>query len=153
MDAGAQAFLQKPFEFKELSVVLEKVIDQRKHKRMNVKSEAIAFLDSDTASHFKIVNISKNGLSLFYNKQKRPKSIFELAINVDKDDFSLDKIPCKTIQECTTTCVHSIDHEKMNRLGVKFGEMTRQQTDYLNHFIQNYTERRPDNPPGIPRVK
>ncbi len=140
LDAGAQAFIQKPFAFAELSTKLKQTIERRRYERFKVKEGAIAKSKSDPPKQGQIIDISRGGLAFCYNEvQDFSKAFAELAIIMAIGDFNLNNIPCKTISELELSDYPPVKTGRMNRCGIQFGELTPSQTDKLKYFIQNHT--------------
>ncbi len=140
LDAGAQAFIQKPFAFTELSAKLRLVIERRKHERFKVKKEAVANPQSDISRQGKIIEISENGLAFTYIESKKRLGEFsEVAISIVDENFNLNNMPCKTISEVELSNSSPSETERRIRYGILFGELTPDQTDQLELLIQNHT--------------
>ncbi len=140
LDAGAQGFIQKPFSFAMLSGKIKTFVDRRKHKRFKVIEGAVAVPGTDKSKQGQIMDICIGGLAFNYNKGMDLSPEFsELAINMANEGFVLDNIPCRIISGLTISDGTNIDDGEIKRVSVKFGELTVDQKDRVNHFIQNHT--------------
>ncbi len=143
LSAGAQAFMQKPFAFAELSAKLKQTIERRKHKRFKIKEDSVAILKSNPSQQVQIIDISMGGLACRYDKSNalsiRLNKSDELTINLAEADFNLDNIPCKTISDVTLADDAHLGSMPGKRCGIKLGELTPNQTSQLDYFIENHT--------------
>ncbi len=140
LEAGANAFLQKPFSFSELSEKIEMLIERRKEIRYKAIKEAVVIPDRGSSIECKIIDISRSGMAFCYDKPKNfSKAITELTIHAVDGDFSFVDIPCTSIsniQNADDSCddpTHSIRHS------ISFGNLTSSQMEQIEHFIQNHS--------------
>ncbi len=144
LNAGAQAFIQKPFVFAELLAKIKQFIERRKSRRFKAKKGAYAIFKSSPSLPLEIMDISKGGLSGQYTETDKRlgavNEMDELSINLEKIDFNLDNVQCKTISDIRLPDITPTKTQKVKRCGIQFGELTPDQTDKLDHFIQNHTD-------------
>ncbi len=143
LSAGAQAFIHKPFLFAELSAKLKQTIERRKHKRFKVKKDAVAILKSNPSQQGKIIDISEGGLAFRYSESGdrsiRLNESDELIINLAEEGFYLDNMPGKTISDFTLADDAHLGSMVMKRRGIQFGDLSPNQTDQLDYFIEDHT--------------
>jgi len=117
----------------------EKIVEQRKHNRFQVKSPSFAVLRPNANKLGQIIDISRGGLAFRYDANKaQGNRASQLAILAD-NSFCLDEVPIKTISDFE---LDSADIFKtMRRCGVQFGKLTPDQTSHVEFFIRNYATR------------
>ncbi len=142
---GIREYIMKPVAIKELAKTIRKVlttksVERRKQRRFNVKDSAIAIPKSDPKKQGQIIDISRGGLAYIYNESDDlSKEFAELAIIMADKNFNLDNIPCKTISDVTLPDGAPLGFMPMKRRSIQFGELTANQTDRLDHLIENHT--------------
>jgi hypothetical protein len=87
-----------------------------------------------------IKDISKGGLSFCYNAcGSNPTGSFEVDIFFIEKDFSLKKIPAKTVLDCKVKDKVSSSSLPMKQLSMQFGKMNPKQKLLLDFFLKKYT--------------
>ncbi len=145
---GIREYVMKPVAVRELARTIRKVLDskpveRRKHKRFKIKKNAVAILKSNPSQPSPVINICKGGLA-YRHFESSARSIKlnasdELTIYLPEEGYYSNKIPFKTISGVTLADDAPIESKVMKRYSIKFGELTPDQTDQLDYFIENYT--------------
>ncbi len=146
MDAGAQAFIQKPFSFKLLAREIRKLVERRRHKRHTVKAGVAVMPATDSAKQLNLTNISKGGLSFQYHETDEwPNEFTRLTLSDANKISKLDNIPCRIVAEYSPEkkSLTRSEDKKMKRLGIQFGELTPDQKNQIDLFITNNATDKP----------
>jgi len=115
-------------------------VDRRSEKRFRPMNGSVVIPDFDSKSECRIVDISRGGLSFYYNGKKNfTQDFLELALGKVNDGLNLDNIPCKFISQRAENNAFQLDDKEMKRFSVKFGELTQVQRDQLASFLENHT--------------
>jgi hypothetical protein len=115
-------------------------IDRRREKRLKPINGSVVIPDFGLKRECRIVDISRGGLSFYYNgKKNRTPDFLELDLGTVDNGFSFDNIPCKFISQRLDNSSFQLDNEETKRFSVEFGDLTRAQRDQLDYFIKNYT--------------
>jgi hypothetical protein len=116
------------------------VAEQRKHKRYKAREDAFAVLNANESKIGQIKDISMGGLSIHYiaNGTKSFGSSF-LDILLADNGFYMEKVPFESISDFEIPNEFAFSSLKMNRHGVKFGQLTQHQLSQLEDFLRNYT--------------
>ena len=123
----------------------KKLVDRRKHKRLQAQEGAFVLLSPNSAILGHIVEISMSGLAFLYiTSEKPPNGSSELEILLpeqleDDHSFYFDQVPFKTISDFAIPNELSLGSITIRRRGVQFGELTHNQTSALEYFIRNHT--------------
>ena len=140
LDAGAEDFIRKPFTFAALSTVVMALIERRKDNRFKVARGAFAIPKINDSKQGQIIDISRGGLAFFsHNGEDMTHELARLAISMSSELFYLDQIPCRIVSHRSADDLFPRRQKKMNRVGLQFGELTQEQSDQLEHFLQNLT--------------
>ncbi|MEE9567072.1 MAG: PilZ domain-containing protein [Desulfobacteria bacterium] len=117
----------------------KEIVEQRQHKRFEVREGAFILLGTDSTKLGRIIDISMGGLAFSYMARARPPNeLFELDIFLIDSEFYFDKVPFETISDFKTR-ENPFSSITMRRCGVQFGALTYSQISQLEYFIQNYT--------------
>ncbi len=139
LNAGARAFIQKPFAIKELYRTLKYNVERRKNDRFKVEGDVVITIPSSQhIVKYKIVDISMGGVSFLDNENfvfSRESS--EIAIKIAGSNFFLENITGKMISDQAIENVVSLNHEKIKRISLQFSELNPSQTTQLEYLIQN----------------
>ncbi len=116
--------------------------ERRKFRRFLAQNAAFAVLRPHFTMLGKIKDISRGGLAFEYiahEGQKRGSS--EIDILITGDRFYLPKIPSQKIYDIKIGEENQtlIDRFETRRCGLQFGELTEEQADELEFFLNNYT--------------
>lgn len=123
----------------------KKIVERRKHKRLQVEDGAFVLLSRDSAILGHIVEISMAGLTFLYiTSGKPPNGSSELEVLLpeqleDDRSFYFDKVPFKTISDFAIPNELSLGSITIRRCGVQFGGLTPSQISQLEYFILNHT--------------
>ena len=123
----------------------KRLVDRRKHKRLQAQHGAFVLLSPGSAILGHIVEIGMGGLAFLYiTSEKSPKGSSELEVLLAEQlvadySFYFDKVPFKTISDFAIPNELSLGSITIRRRGVQFGELTHNQTSALKYFIQNHT--------------
>ncbi len=135
LNMGAQAFIQKPFRLKQLSSKIKELIDRRKTKRFIVKNSENVSLKTNPYTLCSIIDISQGGLSFSYDGRKSSIcEVDELAIHLIRENFTIDKLPCKTVSDLEMPNNLSSDIQKKRRKGMTFVKLSQRQVAGLENF-------------------
>jgi hypothetical protein len=114
-------------------------IEQRKHKRFQLRDEAFVLLGPDSTKLGRIIDISMHGLAFSHvGRARPPNEFFELDIFLIDTDVYIDKIPFETISDFKTR-ENPFSSITMRRCGVEFGVLTHGQIVRLERFVTNHT--------------
>jgi hypothetical protein len=114
------------------------VVERRKHKRFYAKDDTFAVLGPPSGNIGQVMDISMGGLAFSYVAgEDQPNRSHKLSILLAEHSFHLTKIPIETIwdKEAEQLPFSSL---RMRRCGLQFGELTRNQENQLEYFIENY---------------
>ncbi len=112
-------------------------VERRRHKRYRVKEGALAFLGTVPGS---ISDISEGGLAVHYVVfENQPGEDLQLDIFFGSADFYLADLPGIKVSEADSSPDTTFSRIRVRRLGVKFGELTREQRSRLEYFIHHNT--------------
>lgn len=116
------------------------VTEQREHKRYKAREDAFAVLNANDSKIGQIKDISMGGLAIHYiaNGTKSIDSSF-LDILLADNGFYMEKIPFESVSDFEIPNEFAFSSLRMNRHGVKFGQLTRHQLSQLEDFLRNYT--------------
>lgn len=138
LDAGAHAFIQKPFTFQKMSEKLRELAEIRRFQRFKVIADAMVSLSSDPTVQGRVINISRGGLAFKPLGQKEwEKGSTDLQLNLTGDEIQMNAIPFKTVSDLDIENASAGDSTPQKRMGVQFGELTPRQIDQLEHFIES----------------
>ncbi len=116
----------------------EKIDEQRKHKRFDVKDGAYSVLSYRPTVMGQIVNISMDGLAVTY-KGKRLKESNEVDLFISDAGFYIDQIPIKTISDHKLAGKLFSSSKTIWQRSLQFGDLTNDQKSQLKQFLQHYT--------------
>jgi hypothetical protein len=115
-------------------------VERRVHRRFRVQDANFAVLSPEFCVLGQIVNISRSGLAFRYvASNARSHQYAQMKILKTDGSFSSDRIPFKTIWDCSTPQRFSFDSLTLRHCGVQFGELGDDQKFDLKYFIENYT--------------
>lgn len=111
--------------------------ERRRHKRFRVKEGALAFLGSAPST---IVDINEYGMGIHYIVfEKEPERHFRLDIFFSADNFYLSGIPSELVSDVRSTSASPFSAIRVQRLGLRFGELNDEQKARLRYFILHNT--------------
>jgi hypothetical protein len=114
-------------------------IEQRKHKRFQIREGAFVLLGPDSTKLGSIKNVSLGGLSFSHMARKPVSSqLYELDIFIIGQDFYLEQTPFWAVWDLPTE-ENPFSSITMRRAGVKFGDLTHSQLSRMEYLIQNYS--------------
>lgn len=121
--------------------------DRRTHTRYPVKNGVVAFMEASVNKLGHVEEISKGGLSFRY-MQIGNEIYLSDTINLffPRHDFNLNHIPIKLVTDIEEFNQSQFRTVTMRRCGVRFLDLSDDQTQKLDYFIRNYTvrEKSPD---------
>jgi PAS domain S-box-containing protein len=125
---------------------LDNSLERRHDKRfMPHKHAFITFEADDSSTEGQLIDISKGGLSFWCNKNQCQKNdVLKLNIHMVGEKCKLDKIPCITVSDSESTGDDLLSSGKIERCRVKFEELSYDQTERIDYFIQNHTTAKSD---------
>ncbi len=104
---------------------------------------AAGVIKSDSSKEYQIIDISKGGLAFRYaecgDQSIRLNESDELTINLAEEDFYLDNMPCKIISDVALAEDAPSGSVSMKRCGIQFGDLSPNQTELLDYFIEDHT--------------
>lgn len=119
---------------------MEESAERRKHRRFRVQDGNLAALSPELCVVGQIVDISRSGLAFRYvASNARSHECAELKILKTDGTFSCDRIPFKTIWDCSTPQDFSLGSLTLRHCGVQFGKLGDDQKFDLKYFIENHT--------------
>jgi hypothetical protein len=88
-----------------------------------------------------MIDVSMDGLAFCYMAREEPsKRSFELDIFLPRRVFYLQRMPFKTISDADVARDGILfSSVKMRRMGMQFGNLTRNQKSRLKQFIRDHT--------------
>jgi hypothetical protein len=131
----------RPAASKEATAFIPKVelpLDRRKHKRYQVKEEALISPVAENRKHRKMHDDSMGGASFRYIPFENLKACIEIDIAAWDVNFALDGIRFKVISGCEFTD-NPCSFSKLRRCGVEFGPLTHLQECLFERFIRECT--------------
>jgi hypothetical protein len=118
----------------------EMIFERRSHERFPVKQGAYALLKNGASKLGQIKNIGKGGLAFMYINGGEPMhGSLLLDIFLSGHGFYLKDILCNKISDIHVENKFPFSDFKMRHLGVQFPELSHDQSNRLDTFIQNYT--------------
>lgn len=139
LNAGANAFIQKPFVYSDLFKKVNEMMDRRQFKRFQARGDASVILKSSPLLVLNIMNISKGGLAFTHGKNDFPvdkrDQKDELAIHQAGKDPLLDHIPCRVVTDQPQPDDASTGPAGRMRCGVEFDSLSPDQMAGLDHVI------------------
>ena len=101
---------------------------------------ALAVFRSKPVRLGRVIDISKGGLSFLYPETKQhPRQSLGLEILLADCGFYLEKVPFKVVSDIRMPREIPEDSLANWRCSVKFGTLKQNQTDRLEHFLNNHT--------------
>jgi len=118
----------------------EELAEGRQHNRFKVQNGGFAALRSQFTVLGQILDISRSGLAFRYVASNvRSHECAELKIFKPDGSFSCDRLPFKTIWDCSMPQDFSLDSLILRHCGVQFGKLGDDRKFDLKYFIENYT--------------
>ena len=118
----------------------EELVEGRQHRRFRVHNGGFAALYNEFTALGQIIDISRGGLSFRYvASEARTYGSAELRILMTDGSFCFEKVPFKTIWDCSTPQDFSLDSLTFRHCGVQFGKLGDDQKFDLKYFIENCT--------------
>ncbi len=93
-----------------------------------------------------IIDINRSGLAFQYISHKMwPTDFNKLLISQTTDEIEIDNVPYEVVSDFKASSFTK--SKPIRKCGVKFGELTLNQTILLNHLLMSYTSmiKRPGN--------
>ncbi len=111
--------------------------ERRSHTRFRVKEGAMAFLGTTPGT---IVDISERGMAIHYVVfEREPERQFRLDIFFAADDFYLSDLPSEIVSDTLSLSDSPFSAVRVQRLGIRFGELDDEQQRRLKYFILHNT--------------
>jgi c-di-GMP-binding flagellar brake protein YcgR len=124
-------------------------IEQRKYVRFSVQDNTFAALGSEFEKVGKVNDISKNGLALSYLiesiKVGSDRSFSQVDIFHSGNGFHLHKLLCKIVYDNQDPKSMKNNSITKRRCGLKFGKLSKSQSELLELFIENCQQSRYHN--------
>jgi hypothetical protein len=115
-------------------------IERRQRKRFKAIEGAFAALVNHNSKLGQIKDISTDGLSFCYiDDHAQTDDAPELKIILGNRGFYMDKVPYKKIADFEIVNEYSFSSIKMRQMGLQFGQLTPDQQNRLENFIQKHT--------------
>ena len=119
---------------------MKRTMEQRKHRRFQVKDGTYAVLKYKPAVMGEIMNMSKDGLAVQYsNTEQHLSESFELDIFRTDNSFYIEKLQVKTISDFQVEDTSALGPKNTRQRGVQFEGLNPIQLFQLYYFLQNYT--------------
>lgn len=118
--------------------IQENFTEKRKDKRFKLKDPAFALMYCSPARTGQIIDISRSGLAIRYDKNgKGSNELTELDIFKSDFSFYVDNIKAKLISDIEIIDKTFIESKGMRRCGIQFEGLSNNQISQLVNFIQN----------------
>ncbi len=118
----------------------EMIFERRSHERFPVKQGVYAVLKNGASKLGQIKNISKGGLAfMLINGGEQLHGPLLLDMFLSGQGFYLKDIPCNKISDIHVENKSPFSDFEMRHLGVQFSELSHDQWNRLDTFIENYT--------------
>lgn len=119
---------------------MEESAERRKHRRFKVQDGNFAALSPEFYILGQILDISRSGLAFRYvASTARSHECSKLKILKTDGSFACDRIPFKTIWDCSMPQSFSLDSLTLRHCGAQFGKLGDDQKFDIKYFIENYT--------------
>jgi len=116
------------------------MIDLRKHSRFQCNKNILAEVRPYSSIVGKITDICLGGIGFHYiDRGNRISDRFELNLWIDNELY-IENIPVKNVSDVEITHMAGSTIKPLKRCGVKFYELTPEQSSKLNSFIRQGTE-------------
>lgn len=137
---GADAFLQKPFSFSDLSSKINKLMDRRMEKRFKAQQDAVIIPGSGLPVSCRIVDISRHGMAFCYDRNADfSNNPTNLTIHAVKTNFSLENIKCTSVSNIEFTDDADYSKTTQNRHSVMFKHLSYSQMAQIEEFMENHS--------------
>jgi len=118
---------------------IQKFPERRKSKRFKLKDPAFAIMYCSPTRTGQIIDISRTGLAIRYNKiVEGPIECTELDIFKSDFGFYIDSIKAKTISDTEIIDKIDVGPKELRRCGIQFADLDNNQISQLEDFIQNF---------------
>jgi len=115
-------------------------VERRQQPRFKAADGVFAAIVNHNSKLGQIKDVSKTGLSFHYiDSGDEPGEVSELKIIIGKRGVYMDKLPFTKVTDFEIKNQHSFGSLTMRHIGLQFGPLTRQQSNRLEHFIQEHT--------------
>ena len=112
--------------------------ERRKDKRFKLKDPAFALMYCSPARTGQIIDISRSGLAIRYDKNgKGSNELTELDIFKSDFSFYIDNMKAKLISDIEIIDKTLTGSKEMRRCGIQFEDLSNNQIFQLVNFIQN----------------
>ncbi len=135
---GADAFLQKPFSFRDLSQKINELLDRRIEKRHKVEQDAVVIPDNGPPVNCRIIDISRHGMAFSCKGSTNFSNLtINLTIHAANVNFNLENITCRSVSN-----IESMDDTHDNgtqhyRHSVMFKNLSYNQIAQIDAFMAN----------------
>lgn len=117
-------------------------IEQRNQKQLQVKDGAYAVIRYKPFEMGKIMNISRDGLTVRYlSNGQQLNETSELDIFIIDSNYYIEKIQVNTISDFELTDKNGFSSNKIRQRFFQFGKIKSSQLFYLDYFLENFTEK------------
>jgi len=117
-------------------------IEQRNQTKFQVKDGAYAVIRYKPFQMGKIMNISRDGLTVRYLSNGHPlNETSELDIFIIDSNYYIEKIRVNTISDFELTDKGGFGSNNIRQRSFQFGKMKSGQLFYLDYFLENFTEK------------
>jgi hypothetical protein len=115
--------------------------ERRRCRRLRAADGAFAFMKDETGLVGRIIDISREGLSVSYlPKGLMAGSLKEIDIVHYGDRFLIEDVPVRRISDIADTGPFPSSQLPLRRMGARFGELTSEQSSRLEYFIRHHTQ-------------
>jgi len=120
-------------------------IQQRTYPRFFIQDNTFAALGDEFEAVGKIKDISQKGLALSYLSESirtvSDRDLSQVYIFQPSNSFHLPKVPCKIVYDILDPKSIKNHNIMTRRCGLQFGELSKNQSELLELFLENYTTR------------
>jgi len=117
-------------------------IEQKDQKQFQGKDGVYAVLSYKPFETGKIMNISKDGLTVrYFSNGEQLNETSELDIFIINSNYYIEKIRVNTISDFELTDKDDFSSNKIRQRCFQFGKMKSGQLFYLDYFLENFTEK------------
>lgn len=118
-------------------------VEQRRYIRFSVHDKIFAALDGAFETVGKVNDISIKGLTLSYLCGSHQDALIRAFSVVDifhlDNNFYISKVPCKVVYDAEDLKSMGENAIVIRRCGLKFGQLSKSQSEPLELVIENYT--------------
>lgn len=121
-------------------------LEKRRHRRFEMKKDAIATIYiGDVRDVGRIIDIGDGGIGVRYVASENPsigghvgRSCGIQIFASNGSAFESERLPAVIVYDIEVG-QDSLTHQTVRRYGVKFGRLSKNRTEVLEYFIENYS--------------